>query len=149
MAVATRRRGRGRASPGRRDRRRARRLLVASKTAAVLLAIMLLGSLALWVGVPVAWLWIGSQIQAETDSLGAALGAMMLGMVLSIAALVSLLTWLNGLHIELQAARGREIRGATALEQILVGSAALAVVAFVVWFFGFSGSEPIPFKISY
>ena len=110
---------------------------------------MFLGSLALWIGVPLGWLWLGSQIQAGTDSIGLALGGMMVGMMATIAGLVVFLTRLNRLHVELREARGRRTRGATALEQVLVGSAAFAVVAFGVWFLGFSGSEPLPLKISY
>jgi hypothetical protein len=128
---------------------RARRLLLFSESAALLVAIMFLGSLVLWLGVPLGWLWLGSQIQARTDSIGTALGAMMTGMVLTIALLVTFLGWLNRAHVELQAARGRRPRGSTALEQVLVASAVFAVVGFGVWFFGFSGSEPIPLRISY
>jgi hypothetical protein len=32
---------------------------------------------------------------------------------------------------------------------MLVVSAALAIVGFAVWFFGFSGSSPLPLKVSY
>jgi heme/copper-type cytochrome/quinol oxidase subunit 2 len=115
----------------------------------VLVTIMFLGSLALWLGVPVGWLWLGSQIQGQTDSMGLALGTMMIGMIFTVALLVMLLVWLNRLHIELSAARGRPARGSTALDQVLVVSAVVAVVGFGIWFFGFSGSEPIPLKISY
>jgi heme/copper-type cytochrome/quinol oxidase subunit 2 len=119
------------------------------ESAVLLVAIMLLGSLALWFGVPLGWLWVGSRIQGGTNSVELALGAMMIGMVLTIAALVLFLARLNRAHVELQARRGRAIRGATALERVLVASAAAAVVGFGVWFFGFSGSEPIPLQIGY
>jgi hypothetical protein len=50
-------------------------------------------------------------------------------------------------------ARGRAVHlpenATTALELVLVASAVVAVVGFVVWFFGFSGSSPIPLNISY
>ena len=45
---------------------------------------MFFGSLVLWVGVPVAWLWIGSRIQ-PSGGLATAVGAMMIGMLLTIA----------------------------------------------------------------
>jgi heme/copper-type cytochrome/quinol oxidase subunit 2 len=121
-----------------------RQIVLISESAILLVVIMFVGSLALWVGVPLAWLWIGSQIQAETGSLGVALLAMMVGMIVTIATLVTLLGWLNRKHVELQELRGREFHGSTALEQVLVGSAALAVIGFGVWFFGFSGSAPLP-----
>jgi len=128
---------------------RARRTVQASESAALLVAIMFLGSLALWVAIPAGWLWIGSRVQGETGSVGYAILVMMFGMVVTIAALVPCLSWLNRRHVEVRAARGRDVSGATALEQVLVGSAALALVVFVVWFFGFSGSAPLPLEISY
>jgi hypothetical protein len=126
-----------------------REALRRGESAALLITMMFLGSLALWLGVPLAWLWLGSRIQGGTDSLGLALGAMMVGMVLTIAALLIILTRLNRVHVELQARRGRPARGVTALERVLVASAAVAVVGYGIWFFGFSGSEPIPLEIGY
>jgi hypothetical protein len=111
---------------------------------------MFLSSLALWVAVPLGWLWVGAQIQAMTGSVGTALFAMMVGMLASVALLIVLLGWLGRKHIELLELRGREIGQTTPLEQVLVGSAALAVIGFAVWFFGFSGSPPLPgLELSY
>jgi hypothetical protein len=126
----------------------ARRLLLASESTALLVLIMFVGSLVLWVGVPVGWLWVGSQLQASS-SLTTAVGAMMIGMLLTIAALVAGLGWLNRKHVELQEARGLPESETTALELVLVVSAVVAVIGFFVWFFGFSGSSPIPLNISY
>jgi hypothetical protein len=125
-----------------------RRVLIASENALLLVAMMFLGSLVLWIGVPVGWLWIGSQLQ-PMSSLATAVGAMMIGMLLTIAALVACLGWLYRKHVELQEARGAYRSETTALELVLVASAAFAVIGFVVWFFGFSGSSPIPFQIGY
>jgi hypothetical protein len=126
-----------------------RRFLLMSESAFLLVTIMLVGSLALWVGVPIGWLWVGSKLEAITASLGLAIGTMMLGMVLTIASLFTLLTWLNRRHVELQEARGRDVGGASVLEHTLVASAALAIVVYSIWFFGFSGSSPVPLNISY
>jgi hypothetical protein len=129
---------------------RTRRLLPALESAVLLVVIMFVGSLVLWVGVPVAWLWVGSQLQASS-SMATAIGAMMIGMLVTIAALVSLLGWLNRRHVELQEARGVHLPpdATTALEHVMVASAVVAVVGFFVWFFGFSGSSPIPLNLSY
>jgi uncharacterized iron-regulated membrane protein len=110
---------------------------------------MFLASLVLWLGVPAGWLWVGSQVQGHTGSVGDAILVMMAGIAMSLALFVPTLSWLNRKDVELRAARGREVEGATALERVLVASGALALVAFGVWFFGFSGSEPIPLNISY
>jgi uncharacterized membrane protein YbhN (UPF0104 family) len=124
----------------------ARRLLSAAR-AATLVVMMLTGAVALWIGVPLSWLWIGSRLQAETGSLGTALAAMMAGMVASVIALTWLLGLLNRRHVELQEVRGRPTTDTGVLEQVLVLSAVVSVVVFGIWFLVFSGSEPIPLKI--
>jgi hypothetical protein len=129
--------------------RTVRRLLLLSSSGLVLLAIMFMGSLVLWVGVPLAWLWIASQVQGATESLGAALAVAILGVAVSIAVLVPGLGWLNRLHEELRVARGFESHGQTALEAVMAVSAAIALVSFAVWFFVFSGSSPLPLNLSY
>jgi len=107
-------------------------------------AIMLGGGVVLWVGVPLGWLYVGSLVQGETGSLGAALLVMMVGVVVSIAVLVALLGWLNSKHTELREARGLDGHGQTALEAVMTVSAMVALVCFGTWFFLFSGSSPLP-----
>jgi hypothetical protein len=128
---------------------RLRQFTIVAVAPAFSVGLMLMGSIALWVGVPVAWLWVGSMVQGETGSLGYALLAMMCGIAISIALIVRFLGWLNRRHEELRAARGAPERRATALEQVLVASGTLALVVFATWFFGFSGSEPFPLQIGY
>ena len=53
--------------------------LYASFAPILVLMIMTIGSLVLWIGTPLLWLWVGSQIEAKTASLGGALGATFLG----------------------------------------------------------------------
>jgi hypothetical protein len=105
---------------------------------------MFVGSLGLWVGVPVGWLWVGARVQAATESLGAAVGVVLLGVVASVLVLVPVLHWLARKHQQARLARGLEDYGAAPLEGILVVSAAIALVAFGVWFFFFAGTEPLP-----
>ena len=126
-----------------------RDLLRAGSSALLLLAMMFMGSLVLWIGVPLAWLYIGSQVQGATDSVGTAFLVMMVGVLASIALLVPFLAWLNRKHIEMREARGLESYGGTALEAVLVVSAAIALVGFAGWFFLFSGTSPIPLNLGY
>jgi uncharacterized membrane protein YbhN (UPF0104 family) len=126
----------------------ARRLLSAGR-AASLVVTMFIGAVALWVGVPLAWLWIGSRLQAGTGSLGTALAGMMAGMVASVIALTWLLGLVNRRHVELQEVRGRQTTDTGVLEQVLVLSAVVSVLVFGIWFLVFSGSEPFPLKLSY
>ena len=119
-----------------------RNLLRTGGSGVILGVIMLGGGLVLWVGVPVGWLYIGSQIQGKTNSVGAALGAMFVGALVSIVAIVMALAWLNRKHVELREARGLESHGSTALEAVMTISAVIAGVGFGVWFFLIEGPGP-------
>jgi len=119
-----------------------RNLLRAGASGVILLLMMLGAGLVLWIGVPLAWLYIGSQVQGETNSIGTALAVTMVGVVVSILLIVPVLGWLNRKHLELREARGLETHGATALEAVMTVSVAVAVVAFSVWFFVIAGPGP-------
>jgi uncharacterized membrane protein YbhN (UPF0104 family) len=122
--------------------------LLGGPASAALVLVMLVGCLFLWIGVPLGWLWIGSQIQSSA-SLGTALMVTMIGIIASIIAVVYALSWLNRRHASLQERRDRPLGRSSVLEVLLVSSAGLAVVLFGVWFFGFAGTSPVPLNISY
>ena len=123
-----------------------RDLLRAGWSALLLLAMMALGGLALWIGVPLGWLYVGSLVQGETGSLGVALGVIAVGVAASIALIVTLLGWLSRKHADAREGRGLDAQGPVALEAIMAFSAGLAIVGFAVWFFLFSGSSPLPLQ---
>jgi heme/copper-type cytochrome/quinol oxidase subunit 2 len=119
------------------------RNLLRAGASGVLLVLMMLGAgLVLWIGVPLGWLYIGSQVQGATDSVGTAILVMLVGVVVSIVAVVPILGWLNRKHLELRAARGLDTHGQTALEAVMTVSVVIAVLAFVVWFFVIVGPGP-------
>jgi hypothetical protein len=122
-----------------------RNLVRAGESAALMLAIMFVGSLVLWVGVPLGALYVGSLVQAATDSIGMALLAMAAMVIGSLVMLVPFLGWLNRKHMEVRVARGRQDLGSAALEGVMVVSAGIALLAFGVWFFFLSGASPLPF----
>jgi hypothetical protein len=110
---------------------------------AVLTAVIMVGaSLLLWLGVPVGWLWIGSQIQGSGGSIGTAIAVMLLGAIVSIVVLAWLLGRLNHVHEHLLEARGATREGAPLLEVVLVVTAGIALVGFAIWFFVFAGPGP-------
>jgi hypothetical protein len=109
---------------------------------------MVIGSLVLWVGAPLLWLWLGSQIEGATSSLGASIGAAFLGAVLTIVLVAAVLSKLSNVYRANRVSRGLEDTGHFVLEVVLVISAAIALVAFVVWFFFLAGAEPLPIGIS-
>jgi hypothetical protein len=110
---------------------------------------MVVASIVLWAGVPFGALWVGSQVQAETDSLGLALLAMAGVVAVAIAALLRLLGWLNLQHIHARERRGLETYGNVTLEGVMVTSAGFALVSFCIWFFLFSGSSPVPVNLGF
>jgi heme/copper-type cytochrome/quinol oxidase subunit 2 len=122
--------------------------LLAGPASAVLLLLMLAGCLLLWIGVPLGWLWIGSQVEGSA-SLGTALMVTMAGVIVSVVVVVAGLAWLNRRHAELREARNLPASDQTALETMFVASAAIAVVLFVIWFFGLAGASPIPVNVGF
>ena len=74
-------------------------------------SIMFIGSLVLWIGTPLLWLWVGSQIQGATVIAGAALGAMFIGVIVTIAVLASLLAKLSNVYRANCRARGLDDPG--------------------------------------
>jgi hypothetical protein len=115
--------------------------------AALVVAIMIIGSLVLWIGTPLLWLWVGSQIQGATASLGAALGTMMIGVVVTIALLAVVLSKLSNIYRANCLARGRADPGHFVLESVLVVSAGITLTGFVIWFLFFAGASPVPIGI--
>ena len=115
--------------------------------AMLVVMIMFIGSLGLWIGTPLLWLWIGSEIQGATSSLGTAIGASFIGVVITIALVAQLLGKLSDVYRANQRARGIRDPGPVVLEGVLVVSAAITLVGFLIWFFFFAGTSPLPIGI--
>ena len=124
-----------------------RQLLRTGVGATLVLLIMFIGSLVLWIGTPLLWLWVGSQVQGATSSLGTALGVSFIGVVATITLLAAVLAKLSNVYQANRRARGLEDTGHYVLETVLVVSAGLTLAAFVVWFFFFAGASPVPVGI--
>jgi hypothetical protein len=124
-----------------------RRVLMTGAGAVLVLAIMVIGSIVLWAGTPLAWLWIGAQIQGATQSLATALAAAFAGVIVSILLLASLLAQLSDLYRANCVARGLDDPGHVVLEGVLVVSAGISLAAFTIWFLLFAGAAPAPVGI--
>lgn len=125
--------------------------------ALILILLMAAGSVAMWVVVPVAWLYLGSQMQkGSTPSLGPYL-LVLAGIVVSMVVIGKLLGWLDRVYAivigvsrqqRIQAPWHKSMRGErdsgrerTVLDGVMIVSVSLALVAFGVWFFAFAGSS--------
>lgn len=120
----------------------------AGTSAALVLLIMFIGSLGLWIGTPLSMLWVGSKVQGATSSLGTAVGVMAIGVVLAILLLGYVLGRLSNAYRALRRARGLSDPGHFVLEVVLVISAGVAAVVFVIWFLLFAGASPVPVGMS-
>src|SRR4051812_13109550 len=125
--------------------------------AALLVAVMALGSVIMWVVSPVAWLWIASRM---TDSSQPSLGPYLLvlvGMALTAVVIGKGLGRINRTHMRLtgRLSDKREVRSWNksmrgerqstsdrgVLEQVMAISVSCALVLFGIWFFAFAGSS--------
>ncbi len=147
LAAAAVRRGSEARRRSSRSKLTVRDLLRTGAGATLVLLIMVIGSLVLWIGTPLLWLWVGSQVQGATSSLGTALGVSFIGVVATIGLLAAVLAKLSDVYQANRRARGLADTGHYVLETVLVVSAGLTLAAFVVWFFFFAGASPVPVGI--
>ena len=125
-----------------------------------LIGLMVAGSLLLWIGIPVGWLWVGSQVASgsQQTSLGAYMGVLV-AIILSMIAVGKGLSKLNQVygnvtgddpHVRVRMPWHRSMRGdedsrppRQILDVVMVVSVALAGLALLIWFALFAGS-PLP-----
>jgi hypothetical protein len=109
--------------------------------AALLLVLEVLLCLTLWGPQPVAWLWIGSQIDYQTGSVTAGIAVAFAGMIGSLMLTLALATRLDRAWRILRRAAGHEQREGV-LVRIFAVTAVLAGLAFLVWFIILEGPAP-------
>ncbi len=115
--------------------------------AVLVVAIMVIGSIILWLGTPLLWIWVGAQVQGSTQSLGTALAVAFIGALVSIGLIASVLDGLSNLYRANRVARGLDDPGHVVLEGVLVVSAGICATVFTVWFLFFAGAAPVPLGI--
>ncbi len=122
--------------------------------AALLVLVMAVGSVAMWIGAPIFWLWLASQM---ADSSSPSLGPYMLVLVGTIATIVAIgksLGYLNRVHgrltgrmpkrreqtVWMRSMRGeREVRREHGvLGTVMAISVSIALTAMGIWFFFFA-----------
>ena len=106
-----------------------------------LLAIELLLCLSLFGPQPLAWLWVGSQVQYQTGFVTAGIGTILIGCLASLMLTMALAKRVDhAWKLVRRAAGHRQERGA--LERIFAASVGVALVIFAVWFFVVQGPGP-------
>jgi hypothetical protein len=132
------------------------RTIVTKPIALVLVLLMAVGSVFLWIGIPVGWVWIASRtVSTSQPSLGPYL-LVLFAVPISMWVWGKLLFRLNALYSRLtgstyevrtqlpwhKSMRGERGSGrpTTVLDIVMIVSVSIALVAFSVWFFVFAGS---------
>jgi hypothetical protein len=126
-------------------------------TGAFLILLMAVGSILLWIGIPVGWLYLVSRLVDSSEPSMGPYVLVLVGIPATMIAMGKLLAILDRAYgrvtrtqaqARVQAPWHRSLRGDRApartrsvLDVVMVSSVALAVVCFAVWFFLFAGSS--------
>jgi uncharacterized membrane protein (DUF485 family) len=109
--------------------------------AALLLVIMTVVGVSFWGPIPVAWLWVASQLQAETGSVSLALFAGFLGMMLTLLLGLVVMRRIDQTWILVRRAAGHDQREGV-MTTIFWVSAVIGAVLFSIWLLVFAGLGP-------
>jgi hypothetical protein len=125
--------------------------------APLLILAMILGGILLWLGVPLIWLWVASQMASGTQPTIGPYMLIAVAIPVSMILLAKLLRSIDALHgritgrqltgrvqlpwLKSMRAERNTIRPTTALDVIMLATAAFAIVALGVWFLLFAGNS--------
>ena len=109
--------------------------------AAAVLVVETLVCLTLWGPQPVAWLWVGSQVDYHTDSVTLGIGVAFAGMIATLMVTLGVASRLDRAWRILRRAAGHEQQEGI-LPRIFAVTAIVALVAFSLWFVILEGPSP-------
>jgi hypothetical protein len=136
-------------------------------TRAALIALMVVGSVGIWIGNPMLWLWITARLQSTQATMGP-YALMLLGITLTAVVMGKGLSWLNRLYGRVTGTDStvrvivpwrqslRDARHGSSprdedgrvpvnlLDVVMVVSVAIAVIALVLWFAIVQPAPPLP-----
>jgi hypothetical protein len=107
----------------------------------LVLVLEVLPCLSLWGPQPVAWLWVGSQVDYHTGSVSLGIAAAFAGMIGTLMLTLALCARLDRTWRILRRAAGHEQREGV-LARIFAVTAVVAGLAFLVWFIVLEGPAP-------
>jgi hypothetical protein len=119
----------------------ARRRRVDDWLARAILVVEVLLCLTLWGPQPIAWLWVGAQVQGATGSVEPAIMVAFLGMLATLFFTLVVVKRLDHAWRLVRRAAGHPQTDG-AVERVFVVSAGVAVVLFTFWFLVIAGPGP-------
>lgn len=111
---------------------------------AALLAVEAIGSLSMWAPIPIAWFWIGARVYDATGSIAADMGVALLGFLATMILVMAALTRIDRVWVALRRRVGHD-QAEGALTQVVIASATLGLLAFLVWYYVIGKAYVIPF----
>jgi hypothetical protein len=134
-----------------------RRALAEKPAAIFLILLMAIGSVVLWLVIPIAWIYVVSHMVKSTQPTLGPYVLILIGVPTSMFLFGKLLYRLNRVYesvtgqaseVRVQLPWHRSMRGerapqrrTTVLELVMMISVSVALVAFAIWFFAFAGSS--------
>jgi hypothetical protein len=128
-----------------------------SPPAIVLVLLMAVGSVLMWIGVPLGLIYIASQIAGSSNPSAGPYVLVLVGLPIGMAIVGKCLGMLDRAHARLTGrvdttrrpatwmrsmrAERASTRRAGVLDRVMITSVALAILAFGIWFFAFAGSS--------
>jgi hypothetical protein len=125
--------------------------------AALLILLMAVGSVALWLAIPVGWIYLASKLVSSSQPTMGPYLLVLVGIPTSMVIMGKLLSRLNRVYgevtettpqVKVRMPWHRSMRGErdgahprTVLDVVMVASVSLALLCFGVWFFLFAGSS--------
>jgi hypothetical protein len=133
-------------------------MVVGRRLAALLLIVLMaIGSILLWLGIPLGWLYLVSRLVSSSQPSMGPYVLVLVGIPTSMVVVGKLLSKLNRVYGDvtnttpharmrnpwLKSMRGERESGRprTVLDVVMVWSVALALLCFAIWFFVFAGSS--------
>ena len=144
-------------APPERPRRTVWQTIIAMPVALVLIALMAVGSVILWIGIPIGWIYaVSHMVDSSQPSLGPYV-LLIFGIPITMALFGKLLFGLDHVYARvtgqdsevrfrapwLKSMRGERSVGRrlSVLEMTMIVSVSIALLGFAIWFFGFAGSS--------
>ena len=142
------------------ERRHGPAAAASGMAATFVIAVMMLGAVAMWTVIPFGWIWIGSRLSPSQTPSGGPYTVVFVGIVCSIIAMAWALSRLNRLYVRITGTtklptrylpawrkslsdERANLQGPNVLETVILGSVLLAGAAMAIWFFIAAGS-PLP-----
>jgi hypothetical protein len=123
------------------ERASGRRRTLDALLAAAVLVLETLVVLSAWGPQPVAWLWVGSQVDYHTDSVFLGITVAFVGLICSLIVTLAVATRIDHLWRLLRRAAGHDQRDGV-LGRIFMVTAIVAAIGFTIWLVLLEGPAP-------